>query len=103
MVLQDENIIMAVNIFEEFDGFITASVPTSTGTARNYCGLGVQWFSSREGGRVGIKKTCLIPPYTPLLYSKTGVCTGIPIFAPKHRLWVLVGEAVLTCTPQSMF
>ena len=34
-----------------------------------------------------------IPPYTPLLYSKTGVCRGIPIFlifAPKHRLWVLV-------------
>ena len=34
-----------------------------------------------------------IPPHTPLLYSKTGVCRGIPIFlifAPKHRLWVLV-------------
>ena len=34
-----------------------------------------------------------IPPYTPLLYSKTGVCRGIPIFlifAPKHILWVLV-------------
>ena len=33
-----------------------------------------------------------IPPYTPLLYSKTGVCSGIRIFlifAPKHRLWVL--------------
>ena len=32
-------------------------------------------------------------PQTPLLYSKTGVCRGIPIFlifAPKHRLWVLV-------------
>ena len=30
---------------------------------------------------------------TKLLYSKTGVCRGIPIFlifAPKHRLWVLV-------------
>ena len=27
------------------------------------------------------------------MYSKTGVCRGIPIFlnfAPKHRLWVLV-------------
>ena len=37
-----------------------------------------------------------IPPYTPLLYSKTGVCRGIPIFlifAPKHRLWVLVKTA----------
>ena len=32
-----------------------------------------------------------VPPQTPLLYSKTGVCRGIPIFlifAPKHRLWV---------------
>ena len=32
-------------------------------------------------------------PYTPLLYSKTGVYRGILfflIFAPKHRLWVLV-------------
>ena len=37
-----------------------------------------------------------IPPYTPLLYNKTGVCRGIPIFlifAPKHRLWVLVRTA----------
>ena len=34
-----------------------------------------------------------LPPYTPLLYRKTGVCRGIPIFlifALKHRLWVLV-------------
>ena len=32
-----------------------------------------------------------IPPYTPLSYSKTGVCRGIPIFlifASKHRLCV---------------
>ena len=48
-----------------------------------------------------------IPPYTPLLYSKTGVCRGIPIFriiAPKHRLWVLVrtGSNVYMY-PQSMF
>ena len=31
-----------------------------------------------------------------LLYSKTGVCRGIPIFlifTPKHRLWVLVRTA----------
>ena len=37
-----------------------------------------------------------IPPYTPLLYSKTGVCRGISIFlifAPKHILWVLVRTA----------
>ena len=35
-------------------------------------------------------------PFNPLLYSKTGVCRGIPIFlifAPKHRLWVLVRTA----------
>ena len=34
-----------------------------------------------------------IPPHTPLLYSKSGVYKGIPIFLnfdPKHRLWVLV-------------
>ena len=41
-----------------------------------------------------------IPPYTPLLYSKTEVCGGIPIFlifAPKHRLWVLVRTASDGC------
>ena len=35
-------------------------------------------------------------PKTPLLYSETGVCSGIPIFlifAPKQRLWVLVRTA----------
>ena len=39
--------------------------------------------------------TCL-PPYTPLLYCKTGVYRGIPIFlifVPTHRLWVLVRTA----------
>ena len=39
---------------------------------------------------------CLIPPYTPLLYSKTGVYRGIHyflIFALKHILWVLVRTA----------
>ena len=37
-----------------------------------------------------------IPPHTPFLYSKTGVCRGIPIlliFAPKYKLWVLVRTA----------
>ena len=36
----------------------------------------------------------------PLLYCKTGVCRGIPIFlifAPKYRLWVLVRTASLFC------
>ena len=35
-----------------------------------------------------------MPSYTSLLYSKTGVCEGIPIFhffALKHRLWVPEG------------
>ena len=39
---------------------------------------------------------CFIIPYTPLLYSKTGVYTGIHfflIFALKHRLWVLIRTA----------
>ena len=39
-----------------------------------------------------------IPPQTPLLYRKSGVCRGIYfflIFAPKHRLWVLVRTASL--------
>ena len=41
-----------------------------------------------------------IPPYTQLLFSKTGVWRGIPIFlifAPKHRLWVLVRTACIEC------
>ena len=41
---------------------------------------------------------CFIPPYTPLLYSKIGVYTGIHnflIFALKHRLWVLIRTASL--------
>ena len=42
-----------------------------------------------------------IHPYTPLLYSKTGVYRGgggihyFLIFALKHRLWVLVRTASL--------
>ena len=37
-------------------------------------------------------------PYTPLLYSKTGVYKSIHfflIFASKHRLWVLIRNASL--------
>ena len=36
------------------------------------------------------------PPHTPPLYRKSGVSRGISIFlifAPKHRLWVLVRTA----------
>ena len=44
-----------------------------------------------------IRKTspCNVYPLE-LLFSKTGVCRGIPIFlifTPKHRLWVLVRTA----------
>ena len=45
-----------------------------------------------------------IPPYTPLIYSKTGIRRGIPfflIFSPKHRLWVLVRTA--SCTHNLCF
>ena len=48
---------------------------------------------------------CLIPPYTPLLYSKTGVYRGLHfflIFALKHILWVL-DEADLTCNHNICF
>ena len=53
-----------------------------------------------------------IPPYTPLLYRKTGICRGVPyflIFFPKHRLWVFVitvshgGGSNMFMYPQSMF
>ena len=49
-----------------------------------------------------------ISPEAPLLYSKTGVCRGIPIFlilVPKHRLWVLVrtASAGSNVYQQSMF
>ena len=35
-------------------------------------------------------------PLNPTLYSKTGVCRGVPIFlifGQKHRLWVLIRTA----------
>ena len=46
-----------------------------------------------------------IPPHIPLLYSKTGVYKGIPIFVifyPKHRLWVLVRTASLTSSARRL-
>ena len=48
---------------------------------------------------------CFIPPYTLLLYSKTGVYRGIHyflIFALKHILWVLVRTASM-CTHNICF
>ena len=47
-----------------------------------------------------------IPPCTPILYSKTGVRRGIPIFlifVPKHRMWILVRRGGSNVYPQSMF
>ena len=57
-------------------------------------GLGkkVVYFSGRLSHQENMSVKYL-PPQTPLLYSKTGICRGIPIFlifAQKYRLWVLV-------------
>ena len=45
------------------------------------------------------KQVCVTnTPYTPLLYSKSGVYRGIHIFlifALKHKLWVIVKTALL--------
>ena len=59
---------------------------------RSYCRACSQNFQYTSGKHVRVMYT----PRTPLLYSKTGVFRGIPIFlifAPKHRLWVLVRTA----------
>ena len=40
-----------------------------------------------------------LPLHTPLLYSKTVLCRGIPIFHPKHRLWVTQNQ----CFEQKYF
>ena len=45
------------------------------------------WCLFHYGKHVRVMYT----PLNPILYSKTGVCRGPPIFlffAPKHRLWV---------------
>ena len=57
--------------------------------------------SSRHANR----SVYCIPPYSPLLYSKTGVYRSkhfFLIFALKYRLWILT-EAVLTCTHNLCF
>ena len=64
-------------------------------------GNGVIEFTKSKPRRIHKENMSVkcIPPYTPLLYSKTGIFRGVPIFlsfAPKHRLWVHV-------SPQSMF
>ena len=48
---------------------------------------------------------CFIPPYTPLLYSKSGVYRGIHyflIFALKHILWVLVRTTTIYVLSKKM-
>ena len=45
---------------------------------------------------------CFIHPNTQFLYSKSGIHYFL-IFALKHILWVLVIEAVLTCTHSICF
>ena len=53
-------------------------------------------ITGRKRHQDNISVKC-IPPHTPDLYNKTGVCSlGIPTFfnfGPKHRLWVLVRTA----------
>ena len=49
---------------------------------------------------------CNEDPLTPHFYIVKLGFTGVYfflIFAPKHRLWVLVTEAVLTCTHNQCF
>ena len=57
----------------------------------------------RRNVHIRITCPCNVYPLVPHFYiEKTGVCRGIPIFlifAPKHRLWVLV----LTCTHNLCF
>ena len=62
-----------------------------------WCGC---WRMLAQRGRCHQEKTPMwfLPPRTPLLYSKTGVCRGIRNFlisTLKHRLWVLVRIASL--------
>ena len=57
-----------------------------------------------SGKHVHVKYT---PSNPTIIYSKTGVCRGIPtflIYDLKHRLWVPTIYVVLDCGyPQSMF
>lgn len=62
-----------------------------------WCGC---WRMLAQRGRCHQENTPMwfLPPRTPLLYSKTGVCRGIRNFlisTLKHRLWVLVRIASL--------
>ena len=64
-----------------------------------YLKTGFVFFLFFSQPLTNIRKTCpcnIYPP-TPHFYTKkNGVCRGIPIFlifAPKHRMWVLVRTA----------
>ena len=65
----------------------------------SYFSIKSSMWQPLEAPRHFITKTCLYnfdPPWTPLLYSKTGVYRGIHYFSyfcSKHRLWVLVRTA----------
>ena len=59
-----------------------------------------------KGQRYGNMSALCRPTYTTLLYSKTRVYRAIQYFltsALKHRLWVHVEIAVLTCTHNLCF
>ena len=76
--------------------------PSYRSLMNTFTGIGGRKNTENHQENMSVK---CIPPNTPLLCSKTGVCRGIPIFlifAPKHRMWVLVrgGSNVY---PQSMF
>ena len=62
--------------------------------------LGVPTSDIGYQGNMTMKR---IPTTTPLLYSKTGVCRGIPIFlifGVKHRLRILVRTASRGISPR---
>ena len=64
------------------DPVVTSLIYHFTYYILNFCGHQRQHFVN-----IRIKCPLNVHPYTPLLYSKTGICRGIPIFlifAPKH-------------------
>ena len=85
----DDAVTTVYNLKTEVNSFVASS---SIGLRR-----GKKWQREtvKHQENMSIK---YIPPHTPILYRKIGVCRGIPIFlifAPKHRLWVLVRTATI--------
>ena len=59
-------------------------------------GMEGRTYGRTEAKTSGKHVRVMYTPLNPFCYIKTGVCRGIPIFlifAPKHRLWVLVRTA----------